>query len=97
MGTNKKTEKVEAQCGACGGTGIYCGFAEPKGVGVVCLKCGGTGKQIIEYIPFTERKTRADVKTVRLSQGTFLATGVGPYGGEISYADFLAGKMPPQK
>jgi hypothetical protein len=30
-------KKLQVQCGACGGTGVYHGFAEPKGIGVVCL------------------------------------------------------------
>ncbi|MFA6096837.1 MAG: hypothetical protein WC788_04380 [Candidatus Paceibacterota bacterium] len=88
--------RIEAQCGACGGSGIYCGFAEPKGVGVVCLECKGSGKIVIEYIPFTERKNRKDIHTVRLSRGKFIFSGVGPAGKEIGYKEFLAGKMPQQ-
>ncbi len=91
---SEKTASVEAQCSACGGTGVYCGFAEPKGVGVVCSGCDGSGKQVITYIPFTSRKRRTGVKTVQVSRGTFIGTGVGPVGSSVSYKEFLDGKMP---
>jgi hypothetical protein len=86
--------KIEAECSSCGATGLYSGFAEPKGVAVVCVTCGGTGKETITYTPFTKRKERKGIKTVRLSKGTFIVTGVGPTGRAISYAEFEAGKMP---
>jgi len=85
---------VQAECSSCGGTGVYCGFAEPKGTGVVCLSCDGTGCRTIEYKPFTGLKTRTGVHTVRRSQGTFIATGIGPTGGSVSYDEFLKGKKP---
>lgn len=89
-----KQATVEAQCSPCDGSGVYHGFAEPKGVGVVCRQCGGSGKLIIKYTPFTARRRRTDIVTVRLSRGTFIATGVGPAGSEVTYDEFLAGKMP---
>jgi hypothetical protein len=85
--------EVKAECGACDGTGIYHGFAEPKGVGVVCLKCDGTGCATIEYTPFTGRKTRNDITTVQRSRGSFVLS-CGPAGNSVSYNDFLNGKMP---
>lgn len=88
---------VEAECSACRGTGVYHGFAEPDGVGVVCLTCKGTGAMKLHYSPFTGRKTRKDIKTVRLSSGTFIATGIGPCVGSVTYEEFLAGKMPSLK
>lgn len=90
----KKTASVEAECGACGGTGVYCGFAEPKGIGVVCCQCDGSGKQVITYTPFTTRKRRTGVKTVQVSAGTFIGTRVGLVGSSVTYEEFLAGKMP---
>jgi hypothetical protein len=63
-------------------------------VGVVCLRCNGSGTQDLTYAPFVERLRRGDVMTVRRSRGTFIGTGVGPSGGSITYAEFLAGKMP---
>lgn len=85
---------IEVECGSCGATGIYQGFAEPKGVGVVCLNCNGTGAVNIDYKPFTGRKERRDINTVQRSRGSFIATGVGPGGRSISYQEFLNGKMP---
>ncbi len=85
---------LDTECLQCQGTGVYRGFAELKGVGVVCLECKGTGKKVMRYIPFTRRKIRRDVRTVRRSQGSFIATGVGPTGGGVSYQEFLNGKLP---
>lgn len=85
---------VATQCRPCGGTGVYRGFAEPRGVGVLCCVCGGTGCKAIEYTPFTERQVRLDIHTVRRSMGRCLPMGVGPAGGSVSYVEFKAGRMP---
>ncbi len=85
---------VDAECGSCGGSGVYHGFAEPKGVGVVCLNCKGSGKASISYTPFTSRRRRDDIRTVRRSAGSFIATGVGPTGSSVSYEEFFEGKLP---
>lgn len=85
---------IKAQCEACNGTGIYVGFAEAKGEGVICLLCHGTGRVFLEYIPFTGRKTRKGITIVRLSRGSFIATGVGPTGNGVSYREWLEGKNP---
>lgn len=87
-------KSIEVQCGSCSGTGLYRGFAEPQGVAVVCLQCDGTGKGTIRYTPFTGQIRRNDVKTVQLSRGTFLATGIGPGGSSISYEEFMRGQRP---
>lgn len=89
-----KEVKVEAECDSCDGTGVYSGFAEPKGVAVVCLGCEGTGCRILRYKPFKHRRRRKGIKTVRLSRGTFILTGVGPTGNSISYEEFWKGKFP---
>ncbi len=80
---------VEIECESCGGTGLYRGFAEPEGVAVVCVKCDGHGKDILKYTPFTKRKHRPGVHTVRRSKGSLLVTG-----GSVSYEEFHNGKMP---
>lgn len=87
-------QSVKAECSSCGGTGVYVGFAEAKGTGVVCLNCDGTGERTIEYTPFTGLKKREGVATVSRSKGTFIAAGVGAYGASVSYEDFLKGKRP---
>lgn len=87
-------ESVKSECNSCGGTGIYCGFAEPKGTGVVCLDCDGSGCRVIQYTPFTSRKTKSGISRVMRSRGSFIATGVGPAGNGITYDEFLSGKKP---
>ena len=86
--------EIEAECVECRGTGIYRGFAEPAGIGVVCLHCRGTGAKMLTYKPFAGRRQRSDVQVVQLSRGLMVAPGVGPGGTSITYAEFLAGKMP---
>ena len=86
-------ETIKTECGSCQGTGVFCGMAEPKGVGVVCLNCKGTGCREIKYTPFTGRKRRDDVSQVSLSRGSLLWS-CGPCGKSVSYADFLAGRVP---
>jgi hypothetical protein len=87
-------ETVESECTACDGTGLYRGMCEPDGVAVVCLACDGTGCAIIKYRPFTKRKGRRGVKTVRQSGGRIIAAGAGPAGGSVTYEEFRKGKMP---
>jgi len=85
---------VQAECSACDGTGLYQGFAEPKGTAVVCIRCNGTGCSNLSYEPFTRRRGRKGVQMVRRSAGSFIATGVGPTGDSITYKEFASGKMP---
>ena len=87
-------KRIACLCGACDGTGVYSGMCERKGEAVVCLHCDGTGNDIICYVPFTGRKRRRGIKTVRRSRGTFIATGVGGTGKEVTYKEFLEGKLP---
>ncbi len=90
----EKMKEVKAECEECRATGLYQGFCEAKGTAVICLNCGGTGCERIRYTPFTKRKPKRGVKTVHRSRGSFIATGVGAYGGAISYKEFASGKMP---
>ena len=85
---------IQTECSSCGGTGVYKGFAEPAGVGVVCVTCDGTGCRTIEYTPFTKMNKRKDVREVRRSRGTLIVTGVGPTGESVTYEEFLSGKRP---
>ena len=81
---------IEIECRPCGGTGLYCGFAEPKGTAVICHGCEGSGRSIFKYTEFTRRKGRRGIKTVSTSIGT----GVGPVGSTVSYKAFSNGAMP---
>jgi DnaJ-class molecular chaperone len=86
-------EKVEAICEACNGTGLYEGFCEAKGHPVVCIKCDGTGCEVIGYRPFISRKIIKGVKSVKLSKGTFIITGVGEKGESVTYKEFLERRL----
>lgn len=88
------TTSIPIDCPSCHGSGVYRGFAEPPGVGVVCLKCGGSGAAQLTYEPFAGRVRREGIQTVKRSAGTFIGTGVGPTGDGVAYEEFLAGKMP---
>jgi len=86
--------KIKTECSSCQGTGLYCGFAEPKGTAVICLKCEGTGCLELSYKPFTQRKEKRGIKTVSFSRGSFIFSGVGATGSSITYEEFSKGKMP---
>lgn len=85
--------KIKVKCRACGGTGLYCGMAEPKGVAVVCVQCEGTGGHDFEYEPFVARVPRKGIQTVQRARGTSIL-GCGPTGPAITYDEFCRGKMP---
>lgn len=46
------------------------------------------------YKPFIVRRIRTNIEFVRLSQGKYIPTGLGPRGSTISYDQFLLGEMP---
>jgi len=70
--------KVKHACEACDATGLYSGFAEPKGTAVICLGCKGRGWVESHLKEFTGRKKKSGVKVIKYSRGSFIATGVGP-------------------
>lgn len=78
-----------AECSACRATGVYQGFCEGKHEAVECLQCGGTGCETVSFVPFTHRRRRRGIKTVRKSRGTFIATGVGGTGEAEAYRDWF--------
>lgn len=89
---------MKIECTSCGGTGVYCGCAEPKGTAVICLYCDGKGYKetdctCVKHIPFINRKVREGVYSVSRSRGTFIF-GFGATGRSIPYASFLNGLMP---
>lgn len=99
---HKKIE-YDYQCTACKGTGIYVGFAEDDGFGVVCQICNGTGKAHVklEYDDFIEKVKRKDIKRV-LQCNPGIAVGIGKnltlnsFGG-MDYEDWFNGKPFPDK
>jgi hypothetical protein len=80
--------KKISQCGSCGGTGLYCGFAEPKGTAVICLVCEGKGWRPVAGTEFTGRKKRPNITKISQSRGTIIFLGVGAVGESMSYAEF---------
>ena len=81
---------ITHECTSCGGTGLYCGFAEPKGTAVICLGCNGQGWQQSNFREFEGRRKKTGVKSISRSSGGFIATGVGATGKSMTYAEFEA-------
>ena len=79
---------IMAECSACDATGIYSGMAEAKYEGVICLRCQGTGCERISYQPFTARRRRRGIRTVRRSQGIDFLANVGRVGPTMHYAEW---------
>ena len=87
-------EKIKTECIECKGTGLYIGFAEPKGTAIVCTQCAGSGCHEINFKPFTRRKGKHGIKTVCKSCGSFVYNCVSPVVISITYQEFQKGKMP---
>lgn len=79
---------VAFDCKSCGGTGLYGGFAEPKGSAVICLGCGGQGWTQFSYTKFAGRKKKAGITTISRSAGAFLLTGIGATSTSMTYDEF---------
>lgn len=80
--------KIKEQCPDCNGTGLYSGFAEPKGHAVICNGCNGQAWRYHYYTKFEGRKKKRGIKTIQQSKGRFIATGVGATGKTMTYAEF---------
>jgi len=70
-------EKFKIDCGACGATGLYKGFAEPPGTAVICQRCGGKGYQeavaVMEGATlFTQRKAKPGITKVMTDGGLWM-------------------------
>ena len=88
-------KSVEVECGDCRGTGVHRDHRDPKGLGLVCGKCEGSGKTIFHYKPFTRRKKKNGIDQVTRPSGSLGAIGFGSSRGpRIPYQEFLNGKMP---
>lgn len=84
---------VKAECESCNGTGVYTGFGEGKGCGVVCSSCEGSGAYPMQYREFVRRKKKSGVKWIYETNPGIGVGGPHPeqFGG-MSFDDWLAGK-----
>jgi len=86
-------ETIRTECRDCGGTGLYSGMCEGRGEAVICLACQGTGCKEIRYKPYTGRKGKRGILTVRQSAGRFIGMDVGGCGEVMTYSEFQS-KIP---
>lgn len=61
-------ERILADCGSCGGTGLYQGYAQEDGYPTVCTSCKGTGAKEITFTRHTGRRLKDGVRGVRPEQ-----------------------------
>lgn len=64
--------KVKITCSDCNGTGIYSGMFEPKGTGVICIACKGSGAQ--ERPPFAGRSKTRDYLVITPNANSNIGT-----------------------
>ena len=81
-------ESIEVVCDDCRGTGLYCGFMEPRGTAVECVRCAGTGCMTISYEPFKKRSKRKGVRTVFLRGSVVFAAAARDKDGGRPAVDF---------
>lgn len=80
--------EIKTVCNSCDGSGLYQGLAEDINEAVVCIDCDGKGWQLITYKLFQKRKKLSNVNKIRVSQGKFIAAGVGGIGMSMTYSEF---------
>lgn len=85
-------DNVEILCDSCGGSGVYNGMRGAGGFGIICLDCAGSGKQ--SAVPFKARRILSDIRIVRIANYNEFSDRERGDQAEVSYEDFLAGKMP---
>ena len=81
------TVTVTTECSACGGTGLYQGFAQEAGYPTVCSNCKGSGGKEVTYTPFTGRRLKDGVRGVRPVNPTWRNKPANAYP-TISYDEF---------
>jgi DnaJ-class molecular chaperone len=87
-------KELHIECGACHGTGLYSGFMERAGEAVVCVQCGGTGRQTIRYNEYTGRKKKRGIKQIRAGSG--LIVDQPSRNSWFTYEEFEAKIKPPR-
>ena len=75
------------ECGSCGGTGLYQGFAEEKGYPVICVSCKGKGAGTGSK-PYTGRKLKDGVLGVRANGTGAFFTAPRHGSPSMSYQEF---------
>lgn len=85
--------EYDRMCASCSGTGIYVGYAERDGAGIICRACHGTGccHIRIEYDDFVKRMRRTDVMRVQsVNPGVIVGGEIAEFGG-LPYDDWISG------
>jgi hypothetical protein len=92
--SDRRIFEIDEECPDCHGTGLYVGFAEPRGVAIVCKDCDGTGKLHFRYSyrPFVKRQPRKGITRVVQYSGVGVSKNDG-----MDFADWDAGKPFPAK
>lgn len=83
-----KKGKIKEECTDCHGTGLYSGMCEANDEAVICCGCNGQGWCWHHFSKFDGRKKKRGIKTIRISQGAFILTGVGGTGKGMTYSEF---------
>jgi hypothetical protein len=77
---------VRFKCADCNSSGVYRGQFSPKGFGIVCNYCGGSGATTFGVTPSEGRQLREDVHTVVRVSGKYVDWLNDP---KMTYQEFL--------
>jgi DnaJ-class molecular chaperone len=83
----------KVECGSCGGTGLYKGFAEPEGYAVICRNCGGKGYTEATHVSseakiFERRKRKNGIRYVMTDGGAWFVRGAASQTPHITIDEF---------
>lgn len=86
--------RIHVECDACGGTGLYVGFAEPEGYAVQCSKCAGRGSYWFNYKKAKQyRKRRRGVTRVIVDDKPWFARTANRESATIDVMDFYRAEL----
>lgn len=77
---------IQVRCTSCLGTGVYVGWQEKKGEGVLCTTCKGSGSMVMKFTTYTGRVPQENVETVIVREWTGDSWGPPK---RITYQQFL--------